>query len=266
MSDATLARLRPDAAAKDAETVHRFRTTLRRLRSLLSSFKEAAPPAERKALSGRLKDLSRRYAGLREWDVLIQTLDREGGGKVERKIGAVATAAKARRHAMARAEGPLTSDIAATDRALAGADWLQVPTPAEAALWNERLDDYAPDLLDRQRGKLRKQSRKLDLSDAASFHKFRIAVKKHRYTVEFLASRYPKKDVKPYLKRVVAIQDVLGEMRDALIAEDLVGQLELPPALRSAAKKWLERRADECRRRFPDQGKAFRRETPFWEH
>jgi CHAD domain-containing protein len=265
VSDATLARLIPDAAQKDAVTVHHFRTTLRRLRSLLSSFKEVAPPAERKALSGRLKGLSQRYAALREWDVLIQALDQDTDGADPNKIGAVAKAAKERRAAIARADGPLTRDIAATDHALAAAAWLRAPSDGETELWNERIDDYAPELLDRQWRKLRKRARNLDLSDAASFHKFRIAAKRHRYTIEFLASRYPKKQVKPYLKRVVAIQDVLGEMRDALVAKELIGQLGLPPALRATAKKWLARRADECRERFPAQGRAFRRETPFWE-
>ncbi|HEX4111878.1 MAG TPA: CHAD domain-containing protein [Stellaceae bacterium] len=266
MSDATLARLRPEAAAQDAATIHHFRTTLRRLRSLLSSFKEVAPPAKRKALSGRLKDLSQRYAALREWDVLIQALAKDVDGADPDQIGAVAKAARERRQTIARADGPLTRDIAATDHALAAAEWLRAPSGGETELWNERIDDYAPDLLERQWRKLRKRSRTLDLSDAESFHKFRIAAKKHRYTIEFLASRYPKKQLKPYLKRVVAIQDVLGEMRDALVAEELIGQLELPPALRATATKWLARRAAECRKRFPAQGKAFRRETPFWEH
>jgi CHAD domain-containing protein len=197
--------------------------------------------------------------------VLIQALNKDTDGADPDQIGAVAKAAKKQRQEIARTEGPLTRDIAATDQAIASAQWLQEPTDGETELWHERIDDYAPALLDRQWRKLRKRLRKLDLSDAAAFHKFRIAAKKHRYTIEVLASRYPKKDVKPYLKRVVAIQDVLGEMRDALVAAELIGQLELPPVLRATAKKWLARRADECRKRFPAQGKAFRRETPFWE-
>lgn len=267
MSDANLTRLQTDGGAESPQTVHHFRTTIRRLRSLLSSFKEVAPATERKAFSNHLKNLSQRYATLRQWDAFIETVsDKNGdGGAYARTRKLLADAAKKRRRAIAGSNQPLSRDIAAVDRALGGASWLHAPNSGKSRLWNERIEDYAAELLDKQWRKLRKESRKLDLTDSPGFHKFRIAAKKHRYTIEVLGSLYHKKEVKPYLQRVVALQDVLGDMRDAMVAEELIGQLDLSPAVKASAHKWLERRAGESRKRFPDCSKAFRRETPFWE-
>lgn len=266
MSDANFARLKLNGEAATPETVHRFRTTIRRLRSLLSSFKDVSPDTQRKAFSNRLKNLSQRYAALRQWDAFIETVsDRNGDSTYARTRKLLAEAAKKRRRAIAGSSKPLARDIATIDRALDTMHWLHSPANGENELWNERIDDYAGEVLDKQWRKLRKESRKLDLSDSPSFHKFRIAAKKHRYTIEILGSLYRKKEVKPYLQRVVALQDVLGDMRDAMVAEELIGQLDLPPAVRASARKWLERRTSECRKRFPNYSKAFRRETPFWE-
>jgi CHAD domain-containing protein len=266
MSDANLARLRANGDVIDPKTVHHFRTTIRRLRSLLSSFKEVSPATERKAFSHRLKDLSQRYAVLRQWDAFIEsTSEGNAHGSYFRTRQLLAEAAKMRRRAIAGSDQPLVHDIAAIDRAIGSADWLQEPAGGDSHLWNERIDEYATELLDKQWRKLRKSSRRLDLADSPSFHKFRIAAKKHRYTIEILGSLYRKREVKPYLQRVVALQDVLGDMRDAMVAGELIGELDLPPAVRASARKWLERRAAECRRRFPTHSKAFRRETPFWE-
>ena len=263
INDSSLNRLKVDSF--DPENVHHFRTTICRLRSLLSSFKDVAPEGRRKALNGRLKNLSQRYANLRQWDAFIATVSEDKGGAQARTRQLLAEAAKKRRRALVPRGEKLAKDIATVDRVVGGANWLQVPASGDAAVWNERIDRYAADLLDKQWRKLRKDSRKLDLSDSPAFHKFRIDAKKHRYTIEVLASLYRKKDVKPYLQRVVALQDLLGDMRDAMAAEELIGQLDLPPSVENSARKWLDRRAAECRKRFPMQGKAFRREMPFWE-
>lgn len=263
--DRTLKRLEPDARALDEPTVHHFRTAIRRGRSLLSAFKAGIPAAKRKELSHRLKDQSQRYAGLREWDVLIHALTKTANASDRRRLADVAEAAKQRRAAEALNHRSLRADIRAIDRAMVSAPWLRAPKPREAPYWNQAVGDIAPALLDRQAHKLRRWSRKLDLADTASFHRFRIAAKKHRYTVELLTPVYGKKRVKPYLERLIAIQDVLGEMRDALRAQELVATLRLQPASRLLVTRWLERRVAACRARFPAHNKAFRRETPFWE-
>jgi CHAD domain-containing protein len=265
-SEAALKRLDPKEDGLDVETVHRFRTTIRRLRSLLSAFTELLPPKERKALAERLKVMAQRYAALRELDVLIRVLDEETSASERRKLADVSEAAKRRRQAAARRGASLVVDIRAVERAIATAKWLRAPSPGEIHAWNQSIGEYAADLLDSQRRKMRRGSRNLNLSDLRSLHKFRIATKKHRYTIEFLTPLYGKRKTRDYLARLVAVQDVLGDLRDASTAKDLVATLRLPPASRLIAARWLERRGALCHKRFPACHAAFRRETPFWEH
>ncbi|MGH7075016.1 MAG: CHAD domain-containing protein [Stellaceae bacterium] len=266
MSEATFQRLDATADGLDTDAVHHFRTAIRRLRSLLSAFKPLLPPGKRKTLSRKLKRLSQHYAQLRDWDVLIAALTKGASASDRKKFADVAEMANECRATAAARHLVLAEDIRAVTEALAAADWLDAPSPGETESWNQPIGDFAADLFDRQRRKMRKGARDLDLDDPASFHQFRIAAKKHRYAIEFLTPLYGKKKSKDYLARVVAIQDVLGDMRDALTARSLVTKLRLPAASRSLGERWLERRGARCRKRFPVCDRAFRRKTPFWEH
>ena len=212
--------------------MHHFRTTIRRLRSLLSSFKDVAPGAERKALNGRLKTLSQRYANLAPMGRVHRNRQR---GQRRRARADAATAGRGREETPPR-PGPaaISSRSRATSRrstaTSAATEWLHSADRRATPPSGTSGSTTTPtELLDKQWRKLRKDSRKLDLSDSPAFHKFRIAAKKHRYTIEVLASLYRKKEVKPYLQRVVALQDLLGDMRDAMAAEELIGQLDLAP-------------------------------------
>ncbi len=266
-SDQSLLRLERDSGRSDAETIHHFRTTIRRLRSLLSSFKDLLPDGERKDLSRQLKDFAQHYAHLREWDVFLQATKkpREAGLTGSIWLKPVEDAALTERGAELMKNGRLAADIDAIDRALASTEWLRAPKPGQSDEWNRRFAKFAPAVLDRQRRKLRLQAKTLDLADPAAVHKFRINTKKHRYMIEFSSFLYKKKSTKRYLGRLVAIQDVLGEMRDALKAQELVTRLDVPEPSRALVTGWLAHDVTSCRELFPSYGKAFRDAEPFWE-
>jgi triphosphatase len=266
-SDDSLVRYRHDGASLDVNTIHHFRTTLRRMRSLMSSFKTALPAAERKRLAGRFKTISQRYGGLREWDVFREALAQPNGfSEAERqRLDAIDRAAAQAREAEESKRRRLKVDIVALDHAISRAAWLHKPNQDQAEVWQRKLARVAPELLAKQRRKLRQGIKSLDINNPASFHKFRIAVKKHRYTVEFVSFLYGKKQVKDYLHRVVAMQDLLGEMHDAQIAGQLIERLDLPPSSRQLAAHWVAHRAVESRKTFPSRGKDFRRAEPFWD-
>jgi triphosphatase len=266
-SDEALVRLEREAGHSDAESIHRFRTTIRRLRSLLSSFKDLLPNDQRKELSRQLKEFAQHYAHLREWDVFLQATKkpREAGLTGSMWLKPVEAAALAARGAELTKNGRLATDIEAIDRTLAGTKWLRAPKSGQRAGWNRKFAKFAPSVLDEQRRKLRKQAKRLDLADSAAVHKFRINTKKHRYMIEFASYLYKKKSAKRYLGRLVAIQDVLGEMRDALKAQELVTRLEVPEPSRALVTGWLAHDVTTCRELFPSYGKAFRDADPFWE-
>src|SRR5262249_34826924 len=54
-------------------------------------------------------------------------------------------------------------------------------------------------------------------SPAADYHRVRIACKRFRYTIEFLADVYPG-ETRRVVKRIVAVQDILGLNQDADVA------------------------------------------------
>jgi triphosphatase len=72
--------------------------------------------------------------------------------------------------------------------------------------------------------------RKADGSDAASLHHVRIAAKKARYAAEFFQSLLPGKPLKKQVRRLTALQDVLGGLNDMAIAGGLLNQLDHGPA------------------------------------
>jgi len=71
MTLGSLVRQGAGSGALVPEDIHRFRTHLRRFRSLLSSFREILPRSPRQELSIRLRNLSQRYGDVREWDVFL---------------------------------------------------------------------------------------------------------------------------------------------------------------------------------------------------
>ena len=135
---------RPTAPA-DAETVHHFRTTIRRLRSLLSSFKEVSPAGSARFCrppQGPVAALCRRCDnGTRSSRPLEQSRSATnaahppvaGGSRRESAGGAIDCAAASRwRRTSRRSTAPSVE-----------AEWLHEPSPGETKLWNERIDEYA---------------------------------------------------------------------------------------------------------------------------
>jgi triphosphatase len=52
----------------------------------------------------------------------------------------------------------------------------------------------------------------------------RIALKKVRYTIEFLGSLFDEHDVRLLVKRLKALQDYLGHANDVRVAYDLISE------------------------------------------
>jgi CHAD domain-containing protein len=76
----------------------------------------------------------------------------------------------------------------------------------------------APDLIERRYRAVRKAASKIDRdSPAPQYHRLRIRCKRFRYALEFLADLYPT-GPKPLIRRLVAVQDLLGSHQDAEVA------------------------------------------------
>ncbi len=99
-----------------------------------------------------------------------------------------------------------------------------------------------------------------------TYHRLRIAGKRFRYALEFLADVYPG-ETKPLVRLTVALQDVLGRYQDAHVAIERLRELaaergdELGPGTVFAMGEIAERyrtEAEETRRRVAPAYKRLR--------
>ena len=251
-----------------AAAVHRFRVGLRRLRSILSAFGDVLPEAERHALGDRLHAVAQRYGPAREWDVFVAEIVAplraampadEGLRELER------LARQARRRALPPGD-TLKSSLATVEAAIADAGhWLRRPAPQFAGLWEVALRDHAAALLAKRHRRLRKRLKDADLADPADFHQLRIRVKKLRYPAELLRSLFDEDASAGYLKKLVALQDLMGRANDARVGETLLRDLVAPEAASRIAAGWIAREIALCGERFPKIARRFRRAEPFWD-
>jgi CHAD domain-containing protein len=95
-------------------------------------------------------------------------------------------------------------------------------------------------------------------------HRIRKRVKRLRYSVEFVSSLYPGKDVQRYLKRLRPAQEVLGEYNDVLVAEEAFRALAAQDPRAWFAVGWLVAQrplhVQRCQRELTSLAKA----EPFW--
>jgi triphosphatase len=248
------------------EAVHRFRVGLRRLRSLISAFREVLPDAERRVLGARLSALGKRYSRVREWDVFLTGTLRPMAASLPDEPALLeleACARDARRRAL---PDPVNFYAEANEVAAAidAAAWLHHPRPEFADAWHSNLKDFAIALLAKHHRRLRKRLKAMDLDQQESFHELRIQAKKIRYPIEMFETLFDKERVDDYLEHVIAVQDALGHLNDALVARDLIAELPLSSRPQGLANGWLAHEIEARRQRVPPVAKKLRKATPFW--
>lgn len=244
----------------DPECVHQMRIGMRRLRSAQRLFAKWIPlPAP---LQDELAWLGGELGAVRDADVLADaTLARvtdacpQQAELLSLKQSASTIAIAKRQQAAAAVASVRHSRLM-----LGLVAWLQ------AGRWRESLDARALGVLAepiawraarivaRCRRRLREAGRRLDDGTPAERHRVRIAAKKARYATEFFASLSSARRSRRYLGRLVALQDALGALNDAAVADRLLGEIEQshPEFARSAAfaRGYLCAAANEDARRL----------------
>jgi CHAD domain-containing protein len=249
------------------ENVHRFRVGLRRLRSLISAFRPVLPGAERKALDARLSALGKRYSRVREWDVFLTGTLRPMAERLRDEPALLELEACAREARQRALHSPIDFQAEAdrVSSVIAAESWLHHPTSEFAAEWRGNLRDFATALLAKRHRRLRKRLKSIDLDRQEAFHKLRIQTKKARYQAELFKDIFDSKAVDDYLGRLIAVQDALGHLNDAVVARSLVAELPLSSRSQGLVSGWLAHEIESCRARFPSAAKKLRKATPFWE-
>jgi CHAD domain-containing protein len=98
-------------------------------------------------------------------------------------------------------------------------------------------------------------------------HALRVDVKRLRYVAEFLAALFEQDASVRYLKRLSAVQTVLGRLNDLVVAERLVGVVESRCDTSCVEHDWRSHASSQeraLRGELRESWKAFRRCRPFW--
>lgn len=215
----------------DMESLHQMRVGLRRLRAALAMFDAVLEaPAE---ISSDLVWIMDQLAPARDWGVLLGTTLPQ----VERALAEEASLGRLRMTAQNK-----LSPISALAASALGtsryqhlikelSDWI------ETRAWRDELApkrrdrlklpavDLARTVLASERRRLIKRGRALKTADDAQRHRVRIAAKRTRYAVEFFASLFSGRVVRPYLAALSGLQSELGAMNDGAVARRLLDDL-----------------------------------------
>jgi CHAD domain-containing protein len=200
----------------DIEELHGMRVASRRLRAALALFAEVLP-AGAVRLRPELAWIGQTIGAVRDLDVQLAQLD-----------GWIADLPEPDREPLARLRLLLTED-----RGLARAEMLAaLDSPRYARFVRQFASvvrsrtgsrtpaalEAAPDLVGQRQRVVLKAARRIDPeSPATDYHRLRIAGKRLRYALEFLADVYPGA-TQELVKRTIALQDLLGAHQDADVA------------------------------------------------
>lgn len=207
----------------DPEFIHQARVALRRLRSAIKLFAPVLPKEFVHSYSRTWQTLASALGDARNWDVfLAETLPPMAAAFPDHKdikrlrkaaLGLAGDARKSTIGLLAVREYPcllleFTAAIYALD------DILPIP-----------LSDFARQQIASHAKKARKLATRHRELCPAQRHKMRIAFKKLRYALEFLAPLLPRRGLKPYLAALAQLQEELGLINDHVTAETLIAQV-----------------------------------------
>jgi triphosphatase len=210
-------------AGRDPEYLHQLRVGLRRLRSTLRAFHSLLRRRKVAEFDSALREILRALGAARDWDVFL-LLHRDPG--LVRAARARGAAARRQTRGLLRSTTFLT-----TPRSVLA--WAQLAPWRADADPGEPVARFARRALQRLRERVGADA--VDWHDAAQRHKVRVRIKRLRYGCECFAPAYPKRKVRPYLKRLRRLQQILGEMNDITVQRTLLRQLAGDARLRKAA-------------------------------
>lgn len=240
----------------DSQAVHDLRVSSRKARSVLALFKPHLVAETRKSSNRQLRELAGLFRESREWDVLksetmptacSRLLDDHDlrqyyadlwNGVIERsQTGAHGKAAKAE----------IDMPIIVFPKEIV----TQAPTP---------IFETAPALLRQQAKSVRRRLRYLDSPDER--HDARKAIKRLRYSIEFLDGVFPAAKVAAYLLLCNRLHKILGEMSDLHMTMVLFDRKAMPE--QAVMEKWVTRRTKRLLNRLDPAVRKFRKAEHFW--
>lgn len=268
-------------STEDDEAIHQFRVALRRLRAIVSAYRDLVDDDVQAMISIDLRWMQRQFGPARDLDVLIaETLQPihnrlKGQAAFDQLIETAETArAEARRTAHLAIENPrYVSMLIQFYRQLHSGGWRRASARARLGA---PVGDFARPLLQSRHKRLMKLGARYKALPEPELHRLRILAKKMRYAAEAFHSLYKPKAAKKYIAALAAIQDSLGSLNDAFVSRQLLSGLAqrlmvdrgLAAAdanlLQGLVLGWQTARIDRDLSGFEDVWRSFADEKRFW--
>jgi len=215
--------------AGDVESLHEMRVGLRRLRAALAMVEDVVQLPE--PMTADIEWLAGELGNARNWDVFLASVLpglplADDQKPALARVEAAAREVAERHHARVRSAvgGPrYTTLLLALGGWIAGKGWLHTTLPVDPI--EQKVAKAAPRLVQHASARVRKRARGYDLKRPECLHKVRIAAKKERYAREFFAALSHDRKSEKRHDLLSDMQDELGEINDAFVARQLVGQL-----------------------------------------
>ena len=221
------------AQSADPEFLHQLRVGLRRLRTVQRAFR--IPGTKR-----RLRNFKPALGAARDWDVFCGWLE---NARVSPELKFLAR----RKRAAARRQAQHVLSSRAFDQFLRCARRCVHETKASPL---KALEAFHRKAL--------KTARRIDWQHEEDRHALRIRIRRLRYACEFFAAFFPGTQYAAYLKRVKALQDLLGELNDIAVARRLLKEMKAAPP------EALQRREARLICALGPAWAAFERSRTFW--
>ncbi len=262
----------------DPESVHQMRIALRRMRCGLAIFNRALPNAAFEALREEAGRLASAFGPVRNADAFrLSALQGPlASAACPEDCGALLALLEKRRvsaHGLARGEIEslaATAFVLKVQSFLARRAWSAANGDAGSPEVPAPLEKFFRKVFAWQSARVAKRGKKITrLSDEAR-HRLRIALKNLRYSVEFFGDRFAHSRRRlGYMKKLSALQDLLGNRNDIVVARSHVEQLrleagpEMAPAL-AFVLGWYAREAADADAAIGKAWKKFKRAEIFW--
>jgi triphosphatase len=275
---ALLLRNEPAALADVPDGIHQMRVAVRRLRSVVTTMKRMLPPDQYEWVSREMKWIAGVLGPARNWDVFFSSLlaPLRGASLSEQNLDRLCRITEQERqsaHEAANAAIRSPRYTAALLRLLqwfASSSWRNQPVSETSALLMAPIGTLAPSLIGRQYKKVKKSTDGFDELTPQRRHEFRIAVKKLRYTIEFLENLFDTDEVAEFVRCLKPLQDDMGYANDVRVASELLGDLRISDGAVTVARAagvvlgWHDRGLVDFDRKLRKDVRRFRRARPFW--
>jgi triphosphatase len=262
-----------------AEVIHQARVGIRRVRSLITTFKDVVNDARLPAIKAELKWLTGELDGARNLDVLLHgdyriALGQREGAEGLKGLGARLRAA--RRLAYARAATAVESERfrrLLLDLLI----WIEAgpwtSAPGLARIRRRRIAKFAEDALGKRRRKIIRHGRRLATLDAETRHKLRIEAKKLRYAADVFEGLFERpKRAKAFIDALKEVQEALGQLNDIVVGERVAHDTAVSAGLAEADTAFVAGRIAGVQKariaplmeRAETALKSFEDARPFW--